>query len=319
MRPNGGVVEGSLVAAFEAELSERLGGDRTVVALPAAVPALTSALTALGIGPGDEVVVAAYGPAATADAVRLAGAVPAFADIDPRTFCLAPEAVQHALTPRTAAVVAAHRFGHPAGVAQLAAVARRAGLALVEDVTEALEARVGERPAGSFGTVTVHRSAVASSDAAVLRALRGRRGPGFPGTPETVGEARAELAGTEGAAARRRAHARVLDAALSGVLVPYTEPGVRHVYQRYVVRIPGNGRPDRDVFAKALAARGVAATVPVTVPVHRLPAHRGSRNAELPGTERAVADALALPLDPSQTVRDVERIVAACNALGGPL
>ncbi|WP_129311733.1 DegT/DnrJ/EryC1/StrS family aminotransferase [Streptomyces sp. L2] len=115
--------------------------------------------------------------------------------------------------------------------------------------------------------------------------------------------------------ARRRERAAYLDAKLKGVRTP--EGGDRHTYQQYVVRVPGNGRPDRDAFARALRAKGVDCRVPVRTPVHRLPEYR--RCVTLPETELAVDETLALPVDAALTRREMQRIVSACNALGGLL
>ncbi|SEG03652.1 DegT/DnrJ/EryC1/StrS aminotransferase family protein [Actinacidiphila yanglinensis] len=120
-----------------------------------------------------------------------------------------------------------------------------------------------------------------------------------------------------GAVARRRAHARFLDSALTGVVVPYTEPGAHHLYHQYSVRVPGNGRPDRDAYVLALAARGVRATVSVPVPVHRMPAHRAAPAIELPQTELVVADSLSLPVHSGLTQRELTHIATVCNRLGG--
>ncbi|MFF2200180.1 DegT/DnrJ/EryC1/StrS family aminotransferase [Streptomyces sp. NPDC058145] len=115
--------------------------------------------------------------------------------------------------------------------------------------------------------------------------------------------------------AQRRERAAYLDAKLKGVRTPDGGPG--HTYQQYVVRVPGNGRPDRDAFARALRARGIECRVPVKTPVHRLPEFR--RCVTLPETERAADETLALPVDASLTKREMQRIVSACNALGGLL
>lgn len=115
--------------------------------------------------------------------------------------------------------------------------------------------------------------------------------------------------------ARRRERAAFLDAKLRGVRTP--ESGVGHTYQQYVVRVPGNGRPDRDAFARAVRGKGVECRVPVKTPVHRMPEFR--RCVSLPETERAADETLALPVDASLTRRDMQRIAAACNALGGLL
>ncbi|WP_432188443.1 DegT/DnrJ/EryC1/StrS family aminotransferase [Streptomyces sp. Tue6028] len=115
--------------------------------------------------------------------------------------------------------------------------------------------------------------------------------------------------------AQRRQRAAYLDGRLNGVRTPYGGDG--HTYQQYVVRVPGNGRPDRDAFARAVRARGVECRVPVKTPVHRMPAFR--RDIQLPETERAADETLALPVDASLTKREMHRIVSACNALGGLL
>ncbi|MHB9858657.1 DegT/DnrJ/EryC1/StrS family aminotransferase [Streptomyces sp. YIM S03343] len=215
-------------------------------------------LRAAGVGVGDEVVVPAFGNVEVAEAVTLAGGLPVFADIDPVTFCLAPDAVETAVTPRTAAIVVVHRFGRQADMVRLLALGRRLELLVLQQ---------GESEA-PYDEI-----------------------------------------------AQRRERAAYLDAKLRGVRTP--DGGDGHTYQQYVVRVPGNGRPDRDAFARALRARGVECGVPVKTPVHRLPEFR--RCVSLPETERAADETLGLPVDATLTKRDMQRIVAACNALGGLL
>lgn len=215
-------------------------------------------LRAAGVGVGDEVVVSAFGNVEVVEAVTHAGALPVFADIDPVTYCLAPAAVEAAVTPRTVAVVAVHRFGRHADITRLRVLARRHGLLVLE-----------------------HGESEAPYDEV----------------------------------ARRRERAAYLDAKLWGVRTP--DGGDGHTYQQYVVRVPGNGRPDRDAFARAVRARGVDCRVPVKTPVHRLPEYR--RCLSLPETELAADVTLALPVDASLTKRDMQSVVSACNALGGLL
>lgn len=117
--------------------------------------------------------------------------------------------------------------------------------------------------------------------------------------------------------AYRRRNAAYLDARLTGVSVPFTAPGARHTYRSYVVRVPGNGRPDRDAFKHALRARGVDCHVPVRTPVHRTPGFRSE--VRLPESERAADECLGLPVEPSLTRRELHRVVSACNGLGGLL
>lgn len=218
-------------------------------------------MTAAGVRPGDDVVVPAYGGTEVARTVRELGARPVFADIDPRSFCLDPAAVETAVTPATVAVVPVHLFGHPADMVCLQELAQRRGLRMVD----------------------------------------------IDAGPEVVAVD----------AVRRRQYATYLDMRLRGVVVPSVATGVEHAYTDYVVRVPGNGRPDRDAFKYALRARGVPCYVPVKTPAHRTAEFR--TDVRLPESERAADETLALPLEASMTKRELQRVVSACNGLGGLL
>ncbi|MFF2363687.1 DegT/DnrJ/EryC1/StrS family aminotransferase [Streptomyces sp. NPDC058122] len=215
-------------------------------------------LTAAGVGAGDEVVVPAFGNVEVAEAVTRAGATVVFADIDPVTYCLDPDAVEAVITSQTAALVVVHRFGRTADLARLRELGQRHEVLVLEQ-----------------------------------------------------GESQAPY----DEIAQRRERAAYLDSRLRGVRTPLSGDG--HTYQQYVVRVPGNGRPDRDAFAAAVRARGIECRVPVKTPAHRLPAFR--RDVHLPETERAADETLSLPVDGTLTKREMQRIVSACNALGGLL
>ncbi|MFF4188608.1 DegT/DnrJ/EryC1/StrS family aminotransferase [Streptomyces sp. NPDC001691] len=220
---------------------------------------MTAALKSAGVATGDEVIVPAYDTGELARAVVAAGAVPVFADIDPLTYCLAPEAVRGAVTSRTAAVLLVRRFGYPVVRAPFAELAAGHGLLLLEE------------------------------------------------------EDRQDLGGD---VAQRRTRAGYLDRRLVGVETP--APAEGHRYQRYVVRVPGNGRPDRDAFARLLRRRGVACEVPVPIPVHRMREFRRD-GWELGETERAADETLALPSLDVLSEPELRRLVSVCNALGGLL
>ncbi|MEU8961472.1 DegT/DnrJ/EryC1/StrS family aminotransferase [Streptomyces sp. NPDC048491] len=122
--------------------------------------------------------------------------------------------------------------------------------------------------------------------------------------------------GLGGDVAQRREHAGYLDRRLIGVETPVPAEG--HRYQRYVVRVPGNGRPDRDAFARLLRRRGVACEVPVPIPVHRMREFRRD-GLSLAATERAADETLALPSLDGLSPAELRRLVSVCNALGGLL
>jgi dTDP-4-amino-4,6-dideoxygalactose transaminase len=145
-------VLGPEVEALERELATR-AGVRHGVGVASGTDALRLALTALGIGPGDEVITPAFSFVASASTIVMTGATPVFVDIDPATYALDVDAAARAVTARTRAVVAVHLYGHPAAMDRLTALARGHGLAVVEDAAQAIGAAFDGRPVGGWGDV----------------------------------------------------------------------------------------------------------------------------------------------------------------------
>ncbi|WP_442814946.1 MULTISPECIES: DegT/DnrJ/EryC1/StrS family aminotransferase [unclassified Streptomyces] len=332
----GRVVQGPEVAAFEEEFGALVEG-RACVAVNSGTSALHLALLALDIGPGDEVIVPSFSFAASANAVRLAGAEPVFAEIDPDTFCLDPDAVAEAVGPRTAALMPVHLYGHPAPMGRLTQLAQRHGLALVEDACQAHAAALHGRPVGTFGdaacfsfypTKNMHAlegGMVVVPDEALGRTLRLLRNQGMEQryeneivganmrmTDVSAAIGRVQLARLEGWTERRRANAKALDEGLTGLAAPTVADGARHVYHQYTVRVPG-GAEARDAVQRELEAGGVGCAVYYPTPIHRLKpyAHLG---ADLPVTDAAAAEVLSLPVHPQLTADDLEQIVEAANS-----
>ncbi len=340
---SGRVVQGPEVAAFEAEFSELVAG-RHCVAVNSGTSALHLTLLALGLGPGDEVIVPSFSFAASANAVRLVGAEVVFADIEPDSFCLDPAAVEAAVTPRTAAVMPVHLYGHPASMDRIMSIAGRHGLAVVEDACQAHAAALHGTPVGAFGaagtfsfypTKNMHSlegGMVSTADADIARTLRLLRNQGMEQryANEIVGAnmrmtdvaaavgrvQRAKLAGwTE----RRIANAAYLSEHITApnVVTPSTAQGARHVFHQYTVRVRG----DRDAFMAGLSESGIGNAVYYPTPIHRLrpywePDQKAGRTWELPETERAAAEVVSLPVHPNLSAHDLERIVSTVNDLG---
>jgi perosamine synthetase len=239
---SGMVVQGTEVAAFEAEFADLVEG-RPCVAVNSGTSALHLGLLAAGVGPGDEVIVPSFTFAGTANAVALAGATPVFADIEQRFFCLDPAAVEAVVTPRTVGIMPVHLYGHPADMDALQAVASRHGLALFEDACQAHLARWRERPVGAFGTLaafsfyptknmtTGEGGMVVCADESIARAVRLLRNQGMERRYENeivgfnarmtdiaAAIGRVQLGRVAGWTARRRANAAVLSAGLSAEL-----------------------------------------------------------------------------------------------------
>ncbi|GIJ27829.1 aminotransferase DegT [Micromonospora qiuiae] len=338
---SGKVVQGPEVAAFEEEFGE-LVGDRHCVAVNSGTSALQLTLMALGFGPGDEVIVPSFSFAASANAVRLVGAEPIFVDIEPGSFCLDPEAVAAAVTARTVAVMPVHLYGHPAAMDKIMAVAQRHGLAVVEDAAQAHGASLHGTPVGAFGTAgcfsfyptknmhSLEGGMISTADAGLARTLRLLRNQGMEQryANEIVG---ANMRMTDVAAAigrvqltqlaewteQRRANAKYLDSKITGMVTPPVADAARHVYHQYTVRIRG----DRDAAQARLTELGIGNAVYYPTPIHRLKPYLGEDGQpgpwELPETERAAAEVISLPVHPSLSPADLERIAEAANLVGG--
>lgn len=331
---SGMLAQGPEVAAFESEFAETVDG-RPCVAVNSGTSALHLGLLALGIGPGDEVVVPSFSFAATANAVALTGATPVFADIEAAHFCLDPDAVEAALTPRTAAVMAVHLYGHPAATDRLRGITARHGLALVEDAAQAHLARLDGRPVGALGDVAAFSfyptknmtsgegGMVVLADDAAARTVRLLRNQGMERryANEIVGFnlrmtdlhaaiGRAQLRRLPGWTAQRRANAAYLSgllAGVDGVVVPPVAARAEPVWHQYTVRVPR-----RDAVQAALTAAGVPSAVYYPTPIHRLPAY--ARELDLPVTARAAAEVLSLPAHPAVPPGGLDRVAAAVGA-----
>ena len=332
---SGMIAQGPEVSAFESEFAAELVGGRTCVAVSSGTAGLHLGLLAAGVGPGDEVVVPSFTFAATANSVALAGATPVFADIDPDTYCLDARSVEAALTPRTVGIMPVHLYGHPADMTELQAVADRAGVQLFEDAAQAHGATWQGRPVGSFGAFAMFSlyptknmtsgeggmvSAATPEIARMLRLLRNQgmerryenEVVGFNARMTDVHAAigRVQLGKLPGWNAQRRANAELLSANLEGVGVPGVADGATHVWHLYTIRVGA----DRDGFAAALATEyGVGSGVYYPIPNHELPSF--DREQDLPVTAQACAEVLSLPVHPSLSPADLDRIVAGVNAL----
>ena len=149
---SGYLLLGPETSAFEAEFAQYLGV-RHAVAVSSGTAALTIALTALGIGPGDEVIAPALTFPATAGAIRRSGATPVFVDVDPVSRNIAIAAIEPAIGRRTAAIMPVHLHGMPAAMAPILGIAARYGLRVIEDCAQAHGATIGGRAAGTLGDV----------------------------------------------------------------------------------------------------------------------------------------------------------------------
>lgn len=337
---SGMVAQGPEVAAFETEFAEHFVGGRTSVAVNSGTSGLHLGLLASGVGPGDEVIVPSFTFAATGNSVALTGATPVFVDIEPETFSLDPDAVAAAISPRTKGIMPVHLYGHPARMTELVELTTKHDIHLFEDAAQAHGASLHGQSVGTFGSFGMFSlyptknmtsgegGMVTAATAEIARNLRLLRNQGMEKQyeNEVVGFnnrmtdihaaiGRVQLTKVDAWTKTRQDNAAFLDANLRGVIIPPVADGAVHVYHQYTVRV----LDDRDGFVKALKDEyNVGAGVYYPIPNHRLPSlTHFAPGLDLPETERTAAQVVSLPVHPSLSQNDLERIVTAVNAVAG--
>lgn len=340
---SGWFVLGAEVAEFEREFAAWLGVAHCL-GVANGTDALELGLRALGIGPGDEVIVPAMTAAFSALAVSRAGATPVFADVDAATATLDPVAVEARITPRTRAIMPVHLYGGTADLTALGALAERRGLALIEDAAQAHGANWQGRRVGGFGLLGAFSfypsknlgaygdgGAVVTNDADLADRVRRLRHGGQAGRYEHVeigvnsrldelqaAILRVRLAALDAENRTRRALAARYDAGLAdtGLVLPRALPDATHVYHLYAVRVPAHHPAgDRVALIAHLRARGVGTGLHYPTPVHLQPAYAslGGRPGDCPRAEAWAIEELSLPLFPELTGEEQDRVIAAIH------
>ena len=328
-----GFVGGPEVAAFEQEYADYIGVEH-VVGVSNGTDALELAYRALGIGPGDEVIMPANTFIATAEAASRVGAVPVFVDVDERYLLIDPAAIEAAITPRTRAIAPVHLFGQTAPMGLISALARRHDLHVIEDAAQAQGASGANGRAGSLGHVAAtsfypgknlgaagDAGAVMTDDPGVAALVRnlGAHGSSVKYVHDHIGVnarldavqatvLRAKLRRLDGwNAARRNAAGRYTEllGEIPGVRLPAVRPGNEDVWHLYVVRVD-----ERDRVMAELGEAGIGVGIHYPTPVHLTEAYAGLgyRRGQFPVAEAAADRILSLPMFPHITVGQQERV-----------
>ncbi len=328
---------------------------RHAVAVSSGTAALHAAVYALGIGPGDEVIVPAMTFAATANCVVFQGGTPIFADVDPETLLIDPERVEDLITPCTKAIIAVDYAGQPCDYEVLEEIAQRRGLHLVDDACHALGAAYRGRSVGSLAGLncfsfhpvkhitTGEGGMITTDDPELARRMRVFRNHGVT-TDHRERQARGswfyemtdlgynyrltdfqcalglrQLHKLPGWNDRRREIAASYDDAfreMSAVSPLSVRPEVLHAYHLYVVRLQG---VDRNVVFQAMRAAGIGVNVHY-IPVHLHPFYRrqfGTGPGLCPVAENAYGQILSLPIFPGMTGEMIERVMEAVRGAVG--
>ena len=330
---SGWFILGEEVASFEKEMAEYLGVNHAV-GVASGTDALILALRALEIGEGDEVILPAYTFFATAGAVLHVGARPVLVDIDPRTYCLDPNQMKAAVTPKTKAVIPVHLYGHPAEMESINQIAAEGDLAVIEDNAQAIGAEYHGKKTGNLGDVAClsffpsknlgaygDGGMVVTNSKEIADQVRQLRVHGWKVKyyPEILGYnsrldalqatvLRVKLRHLDAWNQRRREIAAIYDQALKrvkGIQGPAKAVDVTHVYHLYVLQTE-----ERDQLDKRLSEAGVASGVyypqalHLTSPIREL----GYQEGDFPVSERASLETLAIPIYPELTDKQISKI-----------
>lgn len=330
-------IGGPNVRALEQEVAAYCGV-RHAIACACGTDALLLALRASGVGAGDEVITTPFTFVATASTISMCGARPVFVDIDPQTYNINPALIEAAITPRTRAVVAVHLFGQPADLAPIAAICRRYGLKLIEDAAQAFGAEYGGRKAGAFGDIGCFSfypsknlgafgdgGMVITNDDELGEKLRilANHGSRVRYHHEMLGYnsrldelqaaiLRVKLKRVDAFNAARRRIAQAYNACLagSGVITPHEDGKGLHVYHQYTLQ-----SERRDALKLALAKAGIASAIYYPIPLHRQALYADQyASLSLPVSEAAAARVLSLPISPTLTDAQINRICEVVHA-----
>lgn len=331
---SGALAQGPEVAAFESEFSDHVAG-RYCVALNSGTSALHMAFLSAGIGTGDEVIVPSFSFAATANAVSLTGATPVFVDIEPEHFNLDPRRLEEAISSRTRAIMPVHLYGHPADMISITQIADRHELLVFEDAAQAHKASINGTPVGAWGIAASFSfyptknmtsgegGMVSTSSSEIARKIKLLRNQGMEirYQNEAVGFntrmtdihaaiGREQLKKLSSWTKTRQENAHFLSANLNGVVVPEVAIGMEHVFHQYTIKVIDT---DRDAFSAELTRRGIGNGVYYPTPIHRLPSF--NLDLDLPVTEAITSQVLSLPVHPSLSQGDLEKIVENVNSI----
>jgi dTDP-4-amino-4,6-dideoxygalactose transaminase len=330
---DGRYILGPNVAAFEREFAEYVGAAHAV-GVANGTEAITIALRAMGVGPGDEVVVPSFTFYASAEAIPATGATPVFCDIDLETFCVTADTVRAALTSRTKAVLAVHLFGNVAPVAEIEAL----GVPVLEDAAQAAGSLSTRGRPGALGTAATFSffpsknlgafgdgGAITTRDADVAERVRMLRFHGSRDkiTYEQIGynsrldELQAAILRVQlphldaWAAARREAGRHYADAGLGELVeLPVPAAGADPAWHLYVVR-----HPRADELGEALASAGIGQKAYYRTPLHRqAPLAPYGSDVDLPATDEAARTHLAIPVSPALRADQAAEVTAAARS-----
>ena len=320
---------GPKVAELERQVAA-LSDCKYGVGVSSGTDALLAALMALEIGVGDEVITTSFTFFATAGCVSRTGATPVFVDIDPRTYNIDPKLIERAITPRTKAIIPVHLYGQMCDMDPIMEIARRHKLYVIEDAAQAISSTYKGRKAGSIGHVGCFSffpsknlggagdgGMLVTNDADLHERLLVMRSHGskpkyyhkviggnFRLDPLQAAVLLVKLPHLGAWSEGRRRNAAIYDQQFAGspVITPWISPDGVSIFNQYVIRVP-----ERDGLMAHLHAEQIGCEIYYPVPLHLQECFKnlGYKAGDLPGSERAAREVLALPIFPELSMEQI--------------
>ncbi len=336
---SGMLAQGENVKEFEKAFAEFIGV-KHAIATSNGTTALHAALLAHGITKGDEVITTPFTFIATANSIRMAGAVPVFVDIDEKTYNLNPELIEAAITQRTRAIIPVHLFGQSCEMGRIVEIAQKHNLMIIEDACQAHGASYNGRKVGSFGTgcfsfyptknmtsgeggmITTNDDKIAEKARKVISHGEEKRyyhdilGYNFRMTNIAAAIGVCQLQKLLQFNAQRKRNAAFLRNELSkipGLIAPETVTD--HVFHQFTIRITPNFSKNRDEVLELLKLKGIGTSVFYPVPIHKQKAYPEYNQQHFPVAEKIAQEVLSLPVHPGVCEEDCQIIVNAVREI----
>ncbi len=328
---SGILAQGETVARFEEEFARYADTDYGI-AVNSGTSGLHTALAALGVGEGDEVITTPFSFIATATSVLMQRAKPVFCDIDPRTYNIDPERLEDAITERTKALIVVHLYGLTCDMEPIMEIANENGLKVIEDACQAHGAEYNGKRAGSLGDVGVFSfyptknmttgegGMITTSDLEVAEKTKMIRNHGqseryvhpilgynYRMTNLAAAIGLSQLNMIDQFNEKRQENARYYDELLN-FESPFVPAGRKHVYHQYTIQVD-----DRDGFTKHLEKEGVGYGVHYPIPIHKQPLMKEYNGQNFPKAEEASKKVVSIPVHPGLTDEEREQVGRAVN------
>ncbi len=339
---SGALAQGKMVEQFEKDFAEYIG-TKHAIATSSGTTALHLALLAAGIKEGAEVITTPFTFIASSTSILHCNAKPVFADIDPETFNISPKEIEKKITSKTKAIMPVHLYGLPCEMDKINEIAEKNNLVVIEDACQAHGSEVGGKKAGSLGlagcfsfyptkNITTGEGGIITTDsgqvdemARLLRQHGSRKryyheilGYNFRMTDIGAAIGIGQLKKLDKINRKRSRNAKFLSKNLSkidGIIVPKVPRGYAHVFHQYTIRVSEKFPLRRDAAAEHLAKNEIGYSVFYPILVNKQPVFQINSAESYPVAEKIAEQVLSLPVHPSLSKEDLEKIVQVFNEM----